>query len=184
MGQRRYVADGGHLNTHVAERADGRLTARAWTFHKYFGFAHAQVVGYFTAVAHRHLGGVGRVLFRTTEAHFAGRSPRNNLTVVVSDGDDDVVERGTDVYLAHLLHHNNALLGFVFSFLCHLVIAKNAGGVGAGRASALLAAASADSRVRLFGCLLLAGHRFALALAGTRIVLGALTTNWQTFAVT
>jgi hypothetical protein len=35
------------------------------------------------------------------------------------------------VYLAHLLHHDNALLGFVFSFLCHLVIAKNAGGVGA-----------------------------------------------------
>ena len=88
------------------------------------------------------------------------------------------------MYLAHLLHHDNALLGFVFSFLCHLVIAKNAGGVGAGRASALLPAASADSRVRLFGCLFLASHRFALALAGTRVVLGTLTTNWQTFAVT
>lgn len=184
MGQRRYIADGGHLNTHVAEGADGRLTTRTGAFHEYFGFAHAQVVGYFTAVAHRHLGGVGRVLLRTTEAHFAGRSPRNHLTVIVRNRDDDVVERGTDVYLAHLLHHDNALLGFVFSFLCHLVIAKDAGGVGAGYASALLVRASADSRLSLFSCLLLAGHGLTLALTGTRVVLGALTTNWQTFAVT
>ena len=82
------------------------------------------------------------------------------------------------MYLAHLLHHDNALLGFVFSFLCHLVIAKNAGGVGAGRANASSAAASADSRVKLFGCLLLTGHRLALALTGTRVILGTLTTNW------
>jgi hypothetical protein len=28
------------------------------------------------------------------------------------------------VYLAYGLNNDNALLGFVFSFLCHLVIAK------------------------------------------------------------
>ena len=183
MRQRRYVADGGHLNAHVAEGADGRLTARTRAFHEYFGFAHAQIVGHFTAVAHRHLSGVGRIFLRTTEAHFAGRSPRNNLTVVIGDGDDDIVERGTNVYLANLLHHDNALLGFVFSFLCHLVIAKNAGGVGADCVDNL-SAASADSRVKLFGCLFLASYRLALALTGTRVVLGTLTTNRQAFAVT
>ena len=44
--------------------------------------------------------------------------------------------------------------------------------------------AGTDSRVNLFGCLFLAGHRLALALTSARIVLGALTTNRQTFAVT
>jgi hypothetical protein len=34
------------------------------------------------------------------------------------------------MHLAHLLHHDEALFGLVFSFLCHLVIAINTAGVG------------------------------------------------------
>ena len=54
------------------------------------------------------------------------RRKTSNWRNVHRNGDDDVVEGGADVNLAHLLHNDNALLGFVFSLLCHLVIAKNA----------------------------------------------------------
>jgi hypothetical protein len=71
--------------------ADGRLTV-AWTFK----YRLCACLGRGLPQSLIAIWSVGRVLLRTTEAHFAGQKPTKLLTVVVGDGDDDV-ERNSDV---------------------------------------------------------------------------------------
>ncbi len=41
------------------------------------------------------------------------------MAIDVGNRDNNIVERSFDVYLTNRLHHNHALLGFIFSFLSH-----------------------------------------------------------------
>ncbi len=142
-------------------------------------------MGYLTAVRSCHLSSIRGIFLRTSETHLTGRSPRNNLAAGVGNRDDDVIKGSTDVHLAHLLHYDKPLFGFVFSFLCHLVIAKNAAGVGEPYPSISEECVGlTDCRYSLFRCFLLAGHGLTLTLTSARIIFGTLATYGQTFAVT
>ncbi len=114
-----HIFDRSNFNTYVLHSPDSRLTSSSWAFHKNFSLSHSSFVSYFTAVGSSHLGSIRSIFLRPFKSHFTSRCPGDNLAIVVSNRDNNIVERSFDVYLTNRLHHNNALLGFIFSFLSH-----------------------------------------------------------------
>ncbi len=114
-----HIFDRSHFNTYILHSPDSRLTSSTWAFYKHFSLSQSSFVSYFTAIGSSHLGSIRSIFLRPFESHFTSRSPGDHLAVDVGNRDNNIVERSFDVYLTNRLHHNHALLGFIFSFLSH-----------------------------------------------------------------
>src|SRR5690606_1163624 len=100
---------------------DRAFASRSGAFHKDLHFTQTQFVGLTCGLFGAHLTRVRGVLLASAEALLAGGGPADDLTVVVGEGDDQVVERGADVSLSVGLHHHVLLLLFAsfLILLCH-----------------------------------------------------------------
>lgn len=91
------ILDAGDLNACALETTNSGFTTRTWSLHLYIDLANA--------VLHRPLGcGFGCQLgskwgrlARTCVTNIAGRGPGQNMTFLVGDADDGVVEARLDV---------------------------------------------------------------------------------------
>src|ERR1019366_6667590 len=86
MRNGRHVLDIPHFQTGGGESANGRLTSGSRPLHSHFHTAHAVVAG---SIGHAHrglLGGKGRALARTLEAHRSRACPANHAPVRIGDG--------------------------------------------------------------------------------------------------
>ena len=83
------VRQGGHVDyldyfdACAMNGTDSGLASVTGSFYIRFYFAQSQIVCYFRAVLRCHLCGIGSVLLRATEAHFACRWPGDYLTLAV-----------------------------------------------------------------------------------------------------
>ena len=113
-----HVYDFGDLDPCTMEGTDSRLTSVAWALDEDLHLTQTEVVSDLSTVLRSHLSGIGGILLGATEAHLTGRRPADDLTVVVGQGDDDVIERRMDVSLTHSVDLDDLLL--CYYFLCHI----------------------------------------------------------------
>ena len=104
MRQRSNINYLGYFNTCTVHSSDSRFTTIARAFHVSFHFSQAQVIRNLGTILCGHLSGIRRVLLRTSESHFSGRRPRNNLAFTVGQRNNNVVERRMNVQLAVGIH--------------------------------------------------------------------------------
>ena len=119
MRQRRNVDNFCHFDACAMNGSDSRLTAIARTLHVCLHFSQAQIIRNFCTILCSHLCGIRRVLLGTSESHFSGRRPRDNLAFAVCQRNNNVVKRGMNVQLAVGIH----LYIFLFCcncFFCHI----------------------------------------------------------------
>jgi hypothetical protein len=162
----RDVHDLRHFNAHVVQGADGALAATTGSFHEDLDLLQAVLHGFLATILSSALRSVRRVLLGTAESHLTGAGPGNNLPSGIGEGNDDVVEGGVDVGLAHGIHFD--LLLRLFGGLGHLL-------------GELIDSAS---QVRDRELLLLVCDCLPLSLTGTGVVLRALSAEGQTQTVT
>ena len=117
VGHGRHVDDLHHLDTGVIDRADSTLAAVTGTLYVDRHLAETGIVSLLGSILGSHLSGVGGVLLRAPEAHLTGRGLADSLTLVVGEGDNDVVERRVDVSLTDGIDLDLPLLGCLI--LCH-----------------------------------------------------------------
>ena len=110
MRQRGDIRDLLHDDARGVDGADSRLTALSRTFNVHLHSAQTEVVGNLRAILGHHLGRVGSVFLGTSVSHLTGGRPGNHLTIVVGEGNDDVVEGGIDKRLTGSLDSNDSLL--------------------------------------------------------------------------
>ncbi len=131
MGQGSNVHDFGNFDSCSMNGTDSRFTAGTGSFYVNFYFAQSQIVGNFGTVGSRHLCSIGGVLFGTLETHFTGRCPGYNLTCVIGERDDHIVEGSEDVgftlrfYLYNLLLHILGVFTASVSNFCHVLLKMN-----------------------------------------------------------
>ncbi len=119
MRQRSNIYDFCYLDAGTVYSSNSRLTSVTGSLHVCFHFSQAQIIRNLCAILRSHLGSIRRVLLGTSESHFTGRRPRDNLAFAVCQRNNDVVERGMNVQLAVGIH----LYIFLFCcncFLCHI----------------------------------------------------------------
>jgi len=108
--QRGDIRDLLHDDARGVDGTDSRLTALSGTFNVNLHSAQTEVVGNLGAVLGHHLGRVGGVLLGTSVTHLTSGRPRDNLAVVVGEGNDHVVEGGIDKRFTRGLDSNDSLL--------------------------------------------------------------------------
>jgi hypothetical protein len=122
VGQRGNVLDGYHLNTVLGKGADSTFASRTRTLHEYIHLLQASIDGHLGAISRGRLCCVGRVLLRASEAHLPGRRPRDDLSILIGQGYDDVVERRADVSISVWIYFYDTLfcghLSGVLATLC------------------------------------------------------------------
>ena len=102
----------GDFDSHVVEGSNGALASAARTFHEHLHLLQAMLHGFLATILCCALCGIGCVLFRSSKSHLARTRPGNNLPCGIGEGDDDVVEGGVDVGLAHGIHFDLLLAFF------------------------------------------------------------------------
>ncbi len=110
MRQRSDIRDLFHDDTRGVDGADSGLTALSRTLNIHFHSAKTQIVGHLRTVLSHHLGCVGSVFLRTSVTHLTSGRPGNHLTIVVGEGNDNVIEGSIDKRLTLSLDSNNSLL--------------------------------------------------------------------------
>lgn len=98
MGDRRRVADQIDLEAYGLKRADCRLSTGAGPFDDDIDLLEAVILGGLCRLGGRHLGGIGRRFAGTLEADVAAGGPGDEVTLLVTDADDRVVEGGEDMH--------------------------------------------------------------------------------------
>src|SRR5690606_21981425 len=86
------------------------------TFYVNFYFFKSSFDSNFARIFCSHLSSIRSVLFRTSESHFTCRRPRNNLTFLVCQRNDDVIK--SSAYVSLTCRLNNNFTFFRTSF-CH-----------------------------------------------------------------
>ena len=119
VGQRSNVDDLRNLYTSTVNGSDSRLTTITRSLDVCLHFSQAQIVSNLGTILCGHLCGIRRVLLGTSESHFSGRRPRNNLAFTVSQRNDNVVERRMNVQLAVGIHLHISLF-CCNCFFCHI----------------------------------------------------------------
>src|SRR5690606_41699598 len=103
---------------------------------------------------------IGSVLCGTTETPFPRRRPRDHISLFVGKGNDDVVERCNNMRLSSRFYDYFTLFSCCFgTCLCH-------------------------TTYLLFSCFFLVGNCFPFSFSGPRVVLGTLTSKWQSISLT
>src|SRR5207237_5870288 len=127
------MRDGGHIANHPhfdasgRERANRRLPSRSGTAHAHIHRAHTLIARLISGVHCRLLRRERSSLSGTTEAQRTGTLPGHHLPLIVSNGDDGVVERGLNVRQSRW--HILALLFFYLLFLgCSFFSVRRAAG--------------------------------------------------------
>ena len=92
MRHRGDVDDLGDDDPSVIDGPDSGLTAGSGTFNIDFNLAQARVVSSLGSVLGSHLGSVRGVLLGTPETALSGGGPTDDLSLVVGQGDNHVVE--------------------------------------------------------------------------------------------
>ena len=92
MGHRGYVDDLGNYYSRVVDGPDGGLTSGAGALDEHFDLAETGVISGLGSVLSCHLGSVRGVLLGTPETALSGGGPTDDLSLVVAQGDDHIVE--------------------------------------------------------------------------------------------
>src|ERR671931_1234781 len=100
VGLRRHVLHAEDLEAGGLKRADRRLPARAGALHEDLDLLEAVLHALAGAGVGGDLGGERRRLARALEARRAGRLPGDDVSILVRQRHDGVVERRLDVRLA------------------------------------------------------------------------------------
>ncbi len=119
MRQRSNVNNLRNLDTGTMHGSDSRLTSVTRTLNVRLYLSQTQVIRNLCAILSCHLCGIRRVLLRTSESHFSGRRPRNNLAFTVGQRNNNVVERRMNVQLAVGIHLYISLF-CCNCFFCHI----------------------------------------------------------------
>ena len=86
------VFDLADANASTIEGTDRSLAAGTRTFYVYLNHAEAEFMSFTSSIAGGNLCSVRRRFFRTTEFLLTSGSPTDNITFLICDSDDDVVE--------------------------------------------------------------------------------------------
>ena len=86
------------------DSADGALTSVARTLDESTNLTKTEVVSDLCTVFCSHLCCIRSVLLGTAESHLTCRRPRDNLTFVVCQRYDDIIERAVYVQLSQCLY--------------------------------------------------------------------------------
>lgn len=129
MGQRRYVLDRSNFNPTLGQRADSTFATATGAFYKYISFTHTCLYGHTGCIGSSYLSSIGCILFATTKAHFTGRRPGDNLTTLVGNADNDVVECSAYMHIAcgfylHIALFGSCLGAQLILLLCHFFFCK------------------------------------------------------------
>ena len=92
MGHRSHVDDLGDDDSCVVDGPDSGLTTGARALYIDLDLAETGIVSGLGSILSGHLGGVRSVLLGTTETALSGGGPTDDLTLVVCQGDDHIVE--------------------------------------------------------------------------------------------
>ena len=92
MRQWSYVNDFSNFDSGTMYSTDSRLTSVSRTLHISFHFSQAKIIRHFRAILSSHLSCIRSILLRTSESHLSGRRPRDNLTFIIRQRYDNVVE--------------------------------------------------------------------------------------------
>ena len=92
MRHRSHVDDLGDDDSSVVDSPDCGLTSCSGTLDIDFDLAETGIVSGLGSILSCHLGGIGSILLRTTEAALSCGGPTDDLSLVVAEGDDHVVE--------------------------------------------------------------------------------------------
>lgn len=95
------VLDARDLEASSLEGADGGLTTGAGALDEDRNLLHTVLHGLLGSSLGSHLGSERRGLTGALEAHLSSRLPGNDVALGIGDRNDRVVERRTDVSLAH-----------------------------------------------------------------------------------
>ena len=92
MRHRGHIDDLGDDDTRVIDGPDGGLTACSRSLDINFDLAEAGIISGLGSILGSHLGSVRSVLLGTTETALSSGGPTDDLSLVVAEGDDHVVE--------------------------------------------------------------------------------------------
>ena len=92
MRHRGHVDDLGDDYSCIVDGPDGRLASGAGALYEHLDLAETGIISSLGSILCSHLGGVGSILLGTPETAFSGGGPTDDLTLVVAQGDDHVVE--------------------------------------------------------------------------------------------
>ena len=166
MRNGRYIPDGRNIEARTGERPNGRLPPRSRTLYIHIYAPQTQAMRLFRSGCRRYLSRIRRVLATTFETHLSGTGPRNNISVLVRQCHDHVVERGLDVRLSIRLDDNVSFPHRTAGTPRFLLLFRH-----------IILDLRGVETVRLLPRrLLLSGHGLATSLARTRICTGALST--------
>ena len=99
--KRSNIDDLRNLNARGIDGTDSTLTAITRTLNECLHLAKTEVESHLGAILCCHLGSVRSVLLGTAESHLTSRRPGNNLTLIVGQRYNNVVERTVNVELTH-----------------------------------------------------------------------------------
>ncbi len=92
MRHRGHVDDLGDNDSCIIDGPDGGLTSCTGSLYIDFDLAEAGIISGLGSILGSHLGSVRSVLLGTTEAALSSGGPTDDLSLVVAEGDDHVVE--------------------------------------------------------------------------------------------
>ncbi len=106
MRNGRYIPDRRNIESRPGKRPNGRLPPRSRTLHIHIYTPQAQAMRLFRSRRSCYLSRIRRILAAAFETHLTGTRPRNNISVLVRQCYDHIVERGLDVRLSIRLDDN------------------------------------------------------------------------------
>src|SRR5690606_10160872 len=116
------ILDRRHVDTYSLQRTNSRLTTRSRTFYEYFYFTQTKFECHLTTVLSRRTSSIRSVLFRTSKTHLTCARPRDSLTLIVGQSNDDVVKRSVDMRLTYRLNNDDTFFCSFFTFSHFLLI--------------------------------------------------------------
>jgi len=114
MWQRSHVLNHHYFDATVGQGTNCTFPSRARALDKHVHFFQPGFRSRLSRIRGGHLGGIGGVFLGSLKAHLSGTTPGDDLTLLVGDADNDVIEAGRDVGVAVVIHSNNALFRTYF----------------------------------------------------------------------
>ncbi len=158
-----HIDDLGNLNPGIVQGANSGFPSVTRSFHVHLYLPEACLMSCFCTFFGCNLSRVRSVLLGAPESHFSSRSPGDHISLLIGQGNNDIVEGSSDMSLTGRFNDNLALLGRFCSCLCTCLCHVNA---------------------VLLSSFLLVSHSFSFSFTGPGIVLGPLAAQWESGSVT
>jgi len=118
------VANGRNLESDDGQRANSRFTPGSRALHVYIDAAKPEIMSFLSRCRRSNLGRIWRILSATLESHLPGTGPRDGVAILIGQGNEHVVKRGTNMCLSVRFDDNILLAASTPAFLsfCHITL--------------------------------------------------------------